>query len=208
MTNEERRHCMRLLEQCKDGDEQCYGLLVSAIARHFGYMLRQYNSVDPATGPEDLRQTFMMGVWQAIRKVDHRGDPLMHLAIRGCWAVSSLVHVIHQRRRGTPLWIQEHGEERSIGCIPETWDLADDNAENDPAYVVEVIEAQNEAREAITTILARVELKGRDQDVLDWLLSDEDPHGLGANQRLATELGVSEQRASVLRARVFTKLAV
>lgn len=207
MTTAERQQCMTLLKAAQAGDDTAFEPLTKLIVHHFKYMIIGYRSADPAYDFDDLLVQFQLGVWQSIWRVDHRGDPLFHLAERGRWAVSSMLTQIKQRRYGTAEWERDFGEPRSIGCIPEGWDPPDPRPENDPQYVVEVRESRDEAKRRVTTILSQVDLVGRDAEVLAWMIDDPEPDAKGANQRLAGCLGVSEQRASVLRQRVIRRLA-
>lgn len=208
MTSGERRRCMWLLRRAKQGDVFAYEKVTDEIAHHFYYMIRGYSSVDPSYDYDDLKQRFKIGIWQAIPKVDDRGDPLYHLAWRGQRSVCSMLAVIKRRRNGTDKWVEDYGEERSIGVIPEGFDLPDPDPASDPSYVVQLEEERDEAHRRIVRVMAAVRLTDRQQEVVDWMLADRDPQALGANQRLATHLGVSEQAASVLRRRVTNKLTV
>lgn len=207
MTSQERQYCMQLLRRAKHGEESACERLTREISRHFAYMLRGLYSVDPMCDRDDLQAAFQLGIWQGIDKVDHRGDPLYHLAWRGRMAVTSMVRALKHRRHGTPEWVEEFGSERSVGTIPEGWDPPDTHEEADPVHLLLVQAQQEEARRQAIYLLNQVELTKRQQDVIEWLTTDPDVNSDGANLRLAQFMGCSPQMASKYRRDVLTKLS-
>jgi len=207
MTSAEQRRCMCLLHAAKDGDEMAYEYLTAAIVEHYGYMIRGYYSCDPAYDMDDLMSEFRRAVWQAIDRVDERGNPIFHLAWRGAYAVKSMLSAMKQHRYGTEAWARDYGAERSIGTLPQDWDLVDTREENDPQYVVQVREERDETRRHAYYVVANARLTTKQERVLDWMLGHLDTEE-GANQLLARDLGVSEQAASVMRKKVETALGV
>lgn len=205
MTLPERRRFMYLLEQAKDGDDRACELLSDGISKEFSRLIYGLYSIDPAFDQDDLMAEFKLGIWQSIPKVEYRGDPLFHLAWRGYMAVKSLVNVIKRRRLGTDKWIDEFGE-RSIGTIPEGWDIPDPSEDTDPVIQLVSDETQSEAESNLKDIIIIACLSQRQKATLDLLLIDPDLNELGVNQRIAFHLGVSEQAASVLRHKTFDKL--
>lgn len=199
MTNEMRRYCLRLLQAARQGDDGAHEQLVRVLAKHFGYMVHRFYSSDPSAGQDDLHQEFMLGIWRAVEHVDERGDPLYHLAQRGWWAMAAYATALRRRRNGA-------NGDVSVGTLPVGYDLPDPDLHTDPEYVVELLESRDEARTHVAYVRARVALLPREAQTLEWMLHDNDPFEKGANKRLADRLGVSPQRASVLRKRVLQKL--
>lgn len=189
MTSTERRRCMLLLKQAKKGELEAVEQLVQRLSGHFSYMIKPYRSPDPAYDSDDLQQHFQLGILQAIPKVDDRGDPLFHLAWRGQRAVSSLLATWKTRRQG------QDGE-RSIGCIPEGFDIPDLDWENRPEQHLARELAKQDAKLRVRYILTHVSLTNRQWDVVSWMIVDEDTEMDGANLRLAHTMGVSPQMAS------------
>jgi len=199
MDSAEHRRCMRLLHLAQEGDDNAHQELVGTVAYHFRWMLVRFYCSDPAFGDEDLYGRFMEGIWHAVDKVDGRGDPLFHLAKRGEWAVSAYVAVIHRRRCGAEGQI-------SVGSLPLGWDVPDTNTDSSPEFVLELAVDRDEAQQAVMRVRAHLKLKPYEQRALDWMLQDPDPFELGANIRLADFLGVSPQRASVVRRQTLSKI--
>lgn len=213
MIGTERRRGMWLIREAQAGNPDAFEPLVSLIDAHF-WNPRQFNCPDPAFDIDDIHQWFRIGVWRAILVVDGRGSPLFHLAERGRWHTCAMLAMKYRQRRGGDAWVRDFGEPVSIGTLSaegETTDrwlaMADPRPESDPAYAVEISEQRDEARQTIIRVIANTPLRPRDHDVIDWLMTDPDPFELGANQRLAKRLDVSEQRASKLRQRCIDALA-
>lgn len=205
VTSQERRHYMFLLKKAKQGDELACEQLTKGLARAYGYMIRNFHSVDPAFDNEDLMVQFQMGIWQHIQKVDDRGDPLWHLAWRGQRSVCSLLNVIKQRRHGTKEYIARHGE-RSIGTIPDGFDLVDDRPETEPEFAMARAQEKELAERQVARLLAHEDLSDRQRQLVATIGIVATHGEADINARTAKAMGISAQAAGILHKRVLTKL--
>jgi len=214
MTKGQRSECMRLLSHAKRGDEFARQKLVDAVSQCYRGMVRRFYSHDPILGREDINSEFYWGIWRGVDEVDHRGDPIFHLAQRGLWSVKSLVSQVNRRRHGTiekeggisvvslDSVRSEHGDEQ-----PPEWEPIDDSVASDPQGVVEIHERRTEARERVIHVLVNASLAPRHEEILQILLSgDVDLQERLSRKELANKLGVSGQRVSQLVSDMSTRI--
>jgi len=205
MTADVTAACMRLLQQARRGDEYAHRKLVDTVVEHYLMMVKRFYTVDPILGWEDIKQEFFWGIWRAVPIVDHRGDPIFHLAQRGEWAVRSIVTAANKKRHGTSapeggvsvVYLDDPNEN-------EPWrEPADESPESDPHHIVEIHEDREEAFNRVLRIIVHAELRPQEHDVLHRLLSGElDISEKGAGCQLAADLGVSGQRVSQILKRM------
>lgn len=208
MTDEQQQRFMRLLTRAKGGDECACGELARGLAQHFSYMIKRFRSVDPAYDLDDLMDQFMIGIWNAIDKVDERGDPLYHLARRGAWEVSSLLKMIKRRRHGMSEWTKEYGKpgEYSVGTLPEGWDPRDLRPEAAPEYELAPEPDQVRMQAQVTAILNHPDLGPRQRQALQALSVLSVQGNTHLNLRLARALQVSPQAAGALHKHLLEKI--
>lgn len=199
--------CMRLLEQARKGDERAHRKLVETVCDNYIIMVRHHYTVDPILDWDDIKHEFFWGVWRAVARVDHRGDPIFHLAQRGEWAVRSLVTAANRKRHGTSakeggISVVSLDEPTTEGERP--WrEPADLSLHSDPQTVVEIHEDRDEAFERVLKIVVHADLRPQEHDVLHRLLTgDLDLSEKGTGCKLAEDLGVSGQRVSQILKRM------
>lgn len=199
MTTGEHRAAMTLLAQAKRGDEAAHRLLVDMVSREYSGMVFNLYTVDPMLGRDDILQEFYWGIWRAVEKVDHRGDPIFHLAQRGQWAVKSVVAAVNRRRHGTA------AKEGGVSVVSLDADESDmkepreDSFEDQTCEVIEIVERQQSARRRMHLIRSSDKLRPTHAKALAAVLEHNiDLSQLGGKRQLAKALGVSGQRVSVI----------
>lgn len=148
--------------------------------------LKRFSS-DPYQDRDDIANSFFEGILGGLEKVDGRGIPLYHIAVRGFWQVGSVTRVPAVRKH------------MLNADISELWDPANGDASparsSSPDFA-DAVDRQIDAEGVVRK--ARETLANRALDTLEIIVAGKagDPMDLGFNQRVAKELGVSEQRAS------------
>lgn len=188
MTQDQKRRCMRLLTQAKQGDELACDQLTKELSQHFGFMIAHLFSQDPAFDKDDLTLQFQLGIWQAIQSVDDRGDPLYHLAWKGRNEVISMLRAIKVR-------LVESLDETHANCAAMI-DLHGDFMDREERKLSYV---------NMREILDEAHLTEKQRIVADWMLSAE-AERIGSQTELASELNVSCQYISHLKKRVIEEL--
>jgi len=207
MTRDEHERCLRLLRQCRDGNEMAYSMLTSLLGERYFYLVDGIARNDPAIGREDLEQEFRLGIWRAIDVVRDVGNPIYWIVRKGRWEVLQLVKNWRRRRLGTDAWtIGSLDALLAVGGLPEP---VSEDLDYDPEYALLLAEERAQERVEAEALAHHVlaDLTPRRREVWTWLLANvDDLEERGAGRRLAATLGVSEQRASKLRKRVIDKV--
>lgn len=201
MTKDQTGKCMRLLVQAKRGDEGSHRALVEIVSKEYRGMIAQFYTNDPMMGREDIFQEFYWGIWRAVDKVDHRGDPIFHLAQRGQWAVKSVVAAVNRRRHGTAA--KEGGVSVVSLDTPRddqqpSWEPSEESYEERVCEVIELLHRRRDARRRVQLLYA-ARLRPSHINALNKIMEHNiDLTQLGARRQLAKALGVSGQRVSVI----------
>jgi len=180
----------RLIHAAQTGDKQARNQLVElAHERYRGRVARTFQgSRDPALGLADLEQVFIEGVIAAVAVVDPlRGDPLYHLGQRGIWAVLSA--------------LRSAASANDVVVRPVRTDDDDPPVFADSGLDFREVIYERLHAQQVVRVVANAPLRSSSRRMLEAMLSGAagDLSEPGLNQRVATAMGVSPQRASQVR---------
>lgn len=185
----ERTSVEALLERAKagDGDAQRQ-VAVHTFNQYRGKIAKLYTQ-DPAVSLEDLEMVFFEAIFAYIPKLDHRGNPLFHLAQRGRWAAQSEVRSVNIRMRNRARLTGTDDD----GHPMDPLDVAD-RTEHDFREII----CDAEDADRVVRIVANANLRPRQREAMDLILSGEvgEPGDPGFNQTLAKRMDISPQRTS------------
>jgi hypothetical protein len=179
---------MATLERAKAGDQRAREDIVMYVWEKYGGKIAYLYSPDPADEREDLHQIFLMGVTDALAKVDHRGNPIWHLAVRGNWAVSRHIRTAKEKARERSLDYEAFEGEGETAVAQ----LRDESVDVEGLVLSQIGTGQQ------VSLIMGANLSPTARRAMEAILNDEagDPVELGFNKRLADALEVSPQRAS------------
>lgn len=184
---------MALLEEAKAGVSAAQDFICRHVWEKYGYKINGYFSSDSAEDRDDLQQIFWLAVAEAIPKLDNRGNPVWHLAVRGTWKVGA-----HIRRRDKIAKARQlvSLDAPAKGAEEETWTTGSrlrDEKQDVESFVVQQLGSLQQVE-----LIGELGFSPTAQRALEVILSGEagDPTEIGFNKNLAAVLGVSPQRAS------------
>jgi hypothetical protein len=191
-TDDADTRALALVARAQSGDEDARREVALYVYDKYVHRIRDLYSVDPAVCEDDIKTTFFEAIFDAVMRLDERGNPIYHAGQRGVWACRSLVRSLNRemRRRALP---QRDGADLAWDELPGA-EIVDEAAED---FVLRV-ECEAEARERVVRMFAAAPLRPRVREAAEAIIAGRagDPRDLGFNQRLAAALDVSEQRAS------------
>lgn len=176
------------LERAKRGDLVAREEITFYVWEKYGKRaVRKFFSGDLSEDRDDLQQVFHLGVAEAFAKVDHRGDPIYHLGMRGWWKVGAHVREARAfyRERSMDVPLYEGEGETAKDRLPDLIDLE--------AVVISQVGTEQQV-----VLCQDAELGPTARRAMEAILNDEagDPTEIGFNKRLASALGVSQQRGT------------
>jgi hypothetical protein len=188
---QETARMMATLELAKKGVESAKSEICAYVWERYGFKVSNLFSYDVAEDREDIRQIFWLAVVEHIPKLDHRGNPIWHLAVRGFWQVGA-----HVRRKRVMVGLLsldapiQNGQETTHTSRLE---MLPDYTKDVEGIVIRQIGSKQQVE-----LMSRLEMPPTARRAFDAILSGEagDPSEIGFNKSLAAALEVSPQRAS------------
>lgn len=185
----ERMSVEALLEKAKAGDGDAQREIAVYTFNTYRSKIAMMYTQDPAVTLEDLEMVFFEAIFAFIPKVDHRGNPIFHLAQRGRWAAQSEVRSVNLRMRGRARLVGTDDDGQPMDPL----DVADRTDHDFREVICDALDADRVVR-----IVANANLRPRQREAMDLILSGEvgEPGDPGFNQTLAKRMGISPQRTS------------